>query len=312
MYFENQAKSLKTKVNDMNNRIVIALAAVLLSVPVHADEQVDRTIDVDPKSEIEIFNTAGSIEVSGWDRSAVQVTGTLGDAVEELILERDGNEVLVRVEAPRRHRGDISASLVIRVPEKSSAEISGVSTDIDISGVLGELSLESVSGDIDARGVGADVEAESVSGDIGIQGEGTEGDFEAASVSGDITIVNLSGRVHAESVSGDVDVEGGTFEEVHFETVNGDLTFKGSLASAGELSAESVNGSVDIEFVELVTSARIDIETFNGSIRNCFGPKPQRTSKYSPGLELSFVIGEGDADIEVETLNGSVSLCNSE
>ena len=69
------------------------------------------------------------------------------------------------------------------------------------------------------------------------------------------------------------------------------------------------NGTVDIELQGTV-SARIDIETFNGSIRNCFGPKPERTSKYSPGLELSFEHGGGDGRIDVETLNGSVTICN--
>lgn len=294
----------------MYKRSVIVIAAGLLSMPALADEQVDRTIDADPESRIEIYNTAGSIEVRGWDRSAVQVTGTLGDAVKELIVERDGNDVLIRVEVPRRNRGDTDAELLIRVPEKSAVEVSGVSTDIDVSGVLGELALESVSGDIDASGVADDVEAESVSGDITIQGDGAEGDFEAASVSGDIEVTGLSGSVHAESVSGDVDVQGGTYQEVHFEAVNGDLTFKGALAPDGELSMESVNGSVEIELNEALTSARIDIETFNGRIRNCFGPEPRRTSKYSPGLELRFVLGEGDAEIEIETLNGSISLCN--
>jgi hypothetical protein len=57
-------------------------------------------------------------------------------------------------------------------------------------------------------------------------------------------------------------------------------------------------------------SARFDIETFNGSIRNCFGPKPERTSRYSPGLELSFTLGDGDSHVSIETLNGSVNICN--
>ncbi|MGI9199406.1 MAG: hypothetical protein ACR2QS_07865, partial [Woeseiaceae bacterium] len=98
-------------------------------------------------------------------------------------------------------------------------------------------------------------------------------------------------------------------EEAYFETVNGDLNYNAGLENGGDLSAESVNGTVDLEFTNKI-SARIDIETFNGSIRNCFGPKPERTSKYSPGLELSFTQGDGDSRIEVETLNGSVNICD--
>ena len=291
---------------------MIALAAGMISMPVVADEQVNQTIDASDDGYVEIFNTSGDIEVIGWSKDSIEITGSLGDSVEELIVERDGNEVLIRVEVPNRHWGDIDADLVIKVPENSSIEVSGVSTDIEIEDVLGEQSLSSVSGDIEVSGAANDVEAESVSGDVEIEGNGADGSFEGATVSGDVIVKGMSGSVDVESVSGDVDVIGGSYEQAYFETVNGDQTFHAELTREGDLSMESVNGSVDIEFTAPVTSARFDIETFNGSIRNCFGPDPERTSKYSPGLELSFTIGDGDARIDIETLNGSVSVCNAD
>jgi DUF4097 and DUF4098 domain-containing protein YvlB len=300
-----------TKVKHMKQGSLIVLAAGVLSMSALADEQVNKTIDASPDGYVEIYNTAGSIEVTGWKQNKVEVKGTLGDSVEELIFERDGNEVLIRVEVPKRHWGDIDADLHIKVPENSSLEVSAVSADIEVNDVFGKQSLESVSGDIETLGVANDVEAASVSGDIEIKGDadkGGEGDFEAATVSGDIFIMSLSGSVEAESVSGDVDVLGGRFDDVYFESVNGDQNFAAALIDGGELSAESVNGSVEIEFSEPV-SASFDIETFNGSIRNCFGPKPERTSKYSPGLELRFETGDGDSTVEIETLNGSVTIC---
>jgi DUF4097 and DUF4098 domain-containing protein YvlB len=297
-----------TKVKHMKQGSLIVVAAAVLSMPALADEQVNKTIDASPNGYVEIYNTSGSIEVTGWKQNKVEVKGTLGDAVEELIFERDGDEVVIRVEVPNRHWGDIDAELYIKIPEKSSLEVSAVSADIEVEDVLGEQSLESVSGDIETLGVANDVDAASVSGDIEIKGDGGKGDFEGSTVSGDIYILNLSGTIDIESVSGDVDIAGGRFDDVHFESVNGDQSFAAALINGGELSAESVNGSVDIDFTEPV-SARFDIETFNGSIRNCFGPEPERTSKYSPGLELRFESGDGDSRVEIETLNGSVTIC---
>ena len=72
--------------------------------------------------------------------------------------------------------------------------------------------------------------------------------------------------------------------------------------------AESVNGDVDIRF-EGGVNARFDIETFNGDIDNCFGPKAERTSKYAPGWELSFTEGDGDGRVTISTLNGDIDLC---
>ena len=56
-------------------------------------------------------------------------------------------------------------------------------------------------------------------------------------------------------------------------------------------------------------SARFDIETFNGNIRNCFGPDSVRTSKYAPGRELKFTEGGGSGRVTINTLNGNLRLC---
>ena len=56
-------------------------------------------------------------------------------------------------------------------------------------------------------------------------------------------------------------------------------------------------------------AGQFDFSTFNGEIRNCFGPKSQRTSEYSPGRELRFTEGQGTARIRVKTMNGDIGLC---
>lgn len=288
-----------------------ASLASLATTTALADENVDRTIDAHPSSYIEIYNTSGDIEVVGWSKDSVHVSGSIGDDVDELIIERDGREILIKVKVPNRHRGDIEADLVISVPEKSSLEVSAVSADIDVEGVLGKLVLGTVSGDVTTTAAAEDIEAGTVSGDVEITGIGEQADIEAGTVSGDVFLKNLGGRVAAESVSGDVQVVGGSFEDAYFESVNGDIEFSAELINGGDLSMESVNGTIDILFTTPV-SARFDIETFNGSIRNCFGPKPERTSRYSPGLELSFTVGDGDSHVKVETLNGSVNICDAD
>ncbi|MGI9220225.1 MAG: hypothetical protein ACR2QS_04215, partial [Woeseiaceae bacterium] len=100
----------------MKQGSLIVLATGLLSVAAIADEQVNQSMDVSDDVHIEIYNTAGSIDVSGWSRESIEITGNLGDSVEELIFEKDGDDVLIRVEVPNRHWGDIDADLEIRVP----------------------------------------------------------------------------------------------------------------------------------------------------------------------------------------------------
>lgn len=290
-------------------KLCLIIAMLLPALPASARD-VNETLDADPDGNVEIFNTAGSVTVDGWSRNSVEVTGTLGNEVEDFIFERDGDEVTVKVKAKSGrsgHRGFVS-DLMIRIPENSSIEVATISADIDVKGVLGEMEAHAISGDVDMETFAAEVEVESVSGDIEIQGDGKVTATELVSVSGDISAEQLAGEVQLESVSGDVVLASGSFDEAGIETVNGDIVFQATLRKGGDIYVETINGTVDVDFIGDV-SAEFEIETFNGRIRNCFGPKPERVSKYAPGYELNFTEGGGDGNVSIATLNGNLNLC---
>lgn len=288
-------------------RLTVLTLATLLASPVMA-EQVDRRLDAAPDGEVDISNVAGSVEVTGWSRNEVEVTGTIGRNVEELVFERDGDTINIQVKVPRRRGHGIDCDLEVRVPEGSFLDISTVSADITVAGVSGEQRLATVSGDIETESAGSDVSAEAVSGDIEIAGDNSRTETDASTVSGDVMLFRGSGTVRAESVSGDILIDEGTFGRADLGVVNGEIVFRAALEKGGRFSAETVNGDIDAEFAGDL-SARIDIETFNGRIRSCFGPEPERTSKYTPGWELRFTEGDGDGRIDMGTMNGTVNIC---
>ena len=285
----------------------LALVFVLGASVAYGDD-VDEIMDAASDGIVVVSNVAGSVEVSGWSRDQVEVTGELGSRVEELIFERDGDEILVKVQVPRNNNGGISSDLSIKIPVASSLQVNTVSADIDVSDVEGEQELQSVSGDVETEAHAADIELSSVSGDVEVQGDRQNIRARMNTVSGDVDADSLSGEIAAESVSGDIATINGSFERASLETVNGDITYRAALLDGGRLDIETINGTVDVEFDGDV-SARFDIETFNGSIRNCFGPDSVRTSKYAPGRELKFTEGDGDGRVTINTLNGSLNLC---
>ncbi|MEJ2299483.1 MAG: DUF4097 family beta strand repeat-containing protein [Woeseiaceae bacterium] len=290
----------------MKKLYVMALATL---VPLAAmAEEVDRTLDAAADGSVHISNISGSVKVDGWNRDEVQVKGFLGRNVEELIFDRDGDRITIKVKVPKKGSRDIKSDLRVSVPRESSIDVATVSADIEVEGVRGYQKLEAVSGDIDTEAFESDVRAGTVSGDVEVRGQGEDTETHGNSVSGDVVFYRLSGQVTAESVSGDIEIEGGAFDRAGFNTVNGDIEFVAELRSDGKLTAETVNGEVDLDFQGTV-SGRFDIDTFNGDISNCFGPKPERTSKYAPGQELSFQEGKGDARVTVSTMNGDVSIC---
>jgi len=287
---------------------ILTLACLSLIGATAFAENVDRRLDAASDGLVSISNIAGSVEVTGWSRNEVEVSGDIGKGVEELIFERDGNEIEITVKVPEGGGHNISSDLIIHVPEKSSVEIVGVSADVDVENVFGMQRLQSVSGDIDSEAHAADIEIESVSGDIEVQGDDKKSHTELNTVSGDIETQNLAGEAALNSVSGDLLLVNSSFDRVRLETTNGDVTFDAALSKDGTFSLETINGDLDIKFSDLV-SARFDIETFNGDIRNCFGPDAVRTSRYAPGTELKFTEGDGKGRVTIKTLNGDLRLC---
>ncbi len=294
--------------NKIASKFMIALIGLALAVTVNARE-VDETIDAASDGHVDIINIAGNTEVYGWSKNSVEVTGELGDRVEELVLERNGDKVLVKVKVPRSNSSNIASDIIVRVPAASSVDVSGVNADINCEDVTGEQKLHTVSGDIDTEVADNDITVETVSGDVDVTGEGEMIEIRANTVSGDVTLFRLGGAVTAEAVSGEVIIDEGSYDRASLQTVNGEVIFQAELRDGGKMNVESVNGDVDVMFSDKV-SARFDIETFNGDIDNCFGPQPRRTSKYAPGLELSFTEGDGDGRVIVSTLNGDISVCN--
>ncbi len=271
--------------NKTAGKYLIGLTGIMLALSVDAEE-VNETIDAASDGHVDIINIAGTTEVYGWSRNSVEVTGELGARVEELVLERSGDKVLVKVKVPRSNSSNIASDIVVRVPAASSIDVSGVNADINCEDVTGEQKLHTVSGDIDTEVADNDITVESVSGDIDVTGDGDDIEARANTVSGDVTLFRVGGAVTAEAVSGDVIIDEGSYERAGLQTVNGEVYFQAELRDGGKMTVESVNGDVEVMFSNKV-SARFDIETFNGDIDNCCGSGPKQLSMSPLNVSIS-------------------------
>ncbi len=256
-------------------RITVIVLALLLAVPAFAGKtDVERTVPVDHDGEVSIELIAGTVRVTTWERSEVRITGTIDDEYEELEIDADDGDVQIEVGLIEDEDGDVHL--------KSGAEL-----DIVVP-VQVELSIETVSGELSVDGVGGRLEIENVSGGVDLSGP--------------------LGDVEVECISGNVDVEvDGALHSGNFETVAGNIDFRGALADDARLSLESINGDITLRLPS-DTSADFSIETFSGDIKNQFGPEATKTSEYLPSKELSFQTGSGGARVEVAAFNGTVKL----
>lgn len=290
---------------------VVGLIAVALLCAQHAAaaESVQRSAKADPKGEVVIRNVAGSVEVRGWTRAEVEVEADLGSGVEKLDFQSDGARTSIQVVLPRgRSSGGGASDLIVSVPRDSSLSITTVSADQIISNVRGAQRLQAVSGGIETQVWDREIEVKTVSGDVTVDGQGDQAPATVATVSGDMRLSGVGRELDLNTVTGDMHVRAERIDRARIKTTNGDLELSASLGPEARLDAEAINGDLLMTFLGSI-DAEFDIETFNGTIDNCFGPEPRRSREYGPGNELRFTEGKGAGRVRIKTLNGTVEVC---
>jgi DUF4097 and DUF4098 domain-containing protein YvlB len=291
-----------------NPILVCALALLVPWSLANAATSVEEHRPASPQGAVEIDNVAGSIDVQGWDKSEVAVTGTIGKDVERVDVTGDGNRTSIRVLLPSGHHWgmrDGEAHLTIRVPTNSSVSSSMVSSDLRISAVRGALELRTVSGNITGEG-GGDLRANDVSGDIHFTASAAKR-IEVKAISGNIVLSGGNADVEATTVSGDAHLTLGTVSRGRFKTVSGNVSATLAAAADAQIDGESVSGDIRLEFAS-EPAADYDVQTLSGDIDNCFGPKPVEP-RHGPGKRLTFKTGETSARVRLTSNSGDVRLC---
>jgi DUF4097 and DUF4098 domain-containing protein YvlB len=289
-------------------------AGLLVALPLLAcageSGSIDRKIAAEPGGEVVISNVSGSIDVRGWDRSEVQVTGHLGEDVERLDLTTSGGRTIVKVVLPRGSSNDGDAVISVQVPKNSSVEVSAVSADVSSQGVLGAQRLKSVSGEITADISGDDSEVRSVSGDLTVRGTGKPISLRANSVSGNFDLTSGAGKLDVVTVSGDARVQMGETSEVRGRTTSGDLELRAKLTRDGRVDVEGVSGEITLRLTA-PGGLSTEIESFSGDIEGCLAGSVERVSKYGPGVRLNLrTVEGGGARVRAKTLSGDIDICD--
>lgn len=276
-----------------------------LSTAAAAATQIDEQRPLNPDATVRVSNVKGSIEVSTWDRDALQLSGELGEGVEDLVIEGDRASLRIRVELPSDSDDAEPSDLVLQVPAEISLDADGVSADIDISGLSGErLRTKSVSGDVNIDASPKRLSAETVSGDLSARGGREE--VELSSVSGDIDARDLSGDLDLSTVSGDADVATGSLTRARVESVSGDIELDvEGLAAGADLELSSVSGDLTVHLPS-EASLSVSAQSFSGDVRSDFGSVER--DRFGSEQRLEHRLGDGQGTLELESFSGDIRL----
>jgi DUF4097 and DUF4098 domain-containing protein YvlB len=291
-------------------RVAVVVAATLLLAQAAGAEEIEKRAQADPHGEVSIVNVAGEVQVTGWDRNEVQVNADLEDGVQRLEFKSSGARTSIEVVLPKGRTYEGSSDLVVHVPRNSSLVTQTISADQAIKEVRGSQRLQSVSGQIQTEAWNEDVQVKNISGEVNVRGHNGKGTIRLNTVSGDVRLEDVGSELDLTTVTGDMRVRVAELSNARIKTTNGDLELRAeSLTREVRIEAEGINGNLSFR-LRGALDAEFDIQTFNGEIDNCFGPKPHRVSEYGPGNALRFKQGNGDGRIRIKALNGTVEICN--
>ena len=260
--------------------------------------QMDRTVDVQPGTRLQLDNHFGDVTIRTWDRSAVRVQGShpMGTTVE---VQPGGS--LLQIEADRPGGPTNPVIYTLTVPADMPIEVEVIQGDVDVAGTRAGMDIQSVHGSITVVG-GADVVVESVQGMVKVTG--ARGRVNAASVNQGIELTDIRGDVQAEAVNGPIHMRGIEAGRVSAETVNGSVSYEGAIRNDGWYRFSTHNGGIDLT-IPASAGATFTASTFNGTLHTTF---PVTLHEAKEGKEFTFTLGSGGARIELESFNGTMTI----
>jgi DUF4097 and DUF4098 domain-containing protein YvlB len=257
----------------------------------------DTTISVRRGARLELSSTDGDITVQTWNRDAVRVQG---DHDEETRVEIDQDGRTVRIRARARY-GPTEVSWRLTVPADMELDLSSQSGDVRASGTNGEIAVATVAGDIAVQGGGGFIALQSVEGNVDLSGTG--GRIRVTTVNGGIAIRRANGDIKANAVDGDIVLEDVATSEVEATTVAGDISFSGAIRTGGRYGLSSHDG--DVTVIAPSIDADVTISTFSGDFESEY---PVTVSGSQGRGRMRFTLGAGGARLDLESFDGTVAL----
>lgn len=257
----------------------------------------DTTVAVRPGTRLDLTSFEGGITVSTWSRAAVKVEA---DHDEDSGIEVDlsGSRLSLR---GRSRYGPPEVKWRLTVPAEMALDLQTHSGDIEVIGTRGSVTAKSVEGDITIEGGSGFVTAQSVEGKISVSDASARVSLNA--LDGDVTASQIRGDLSVSAVDGQIDLADIDGASVEANTVDGNITFSGSVQRGGRYKLTSHDGN--ITFTTAAIDATVDVSTFSGDFESDW---PVTLTGRTSSRQMNFTIGAGNARIELQSFDGNVSL----
>jgi DUF4097 and DUF4098 domain-containing protein YvlB len=192
---------------------------------------------------VRITVTSGRVQIIGESRAGIDVSGAETSG--------SGTELSVRGK---------SKPVTVRVPTGTDVFVGSNSGNVELSGLLGNVSVTTRSADITAEEV-ASIDARTNSGKLTV-GE-SHGSVRLRSKSSRSRVRRAGGNVHITTTSGRVEVQDAR-DAVSIKNVSGDTDV--TVTGTGEVSVEAMSGDITV-YVPADSRPDVQLRTTSGKKR---------------------------------------------
>jgi hypothetical protein len=265
--------------------------------PLHAGARVDA----------ESFN--GSIEIEGWDRNEVEISGSKYASTEEareaikIDVHHTDDSVEVRAIKPSSRFNNMGAKFTLHVPR--SAQVDRVATSnasIQVQDVARAAHLRSSNGSIHISRVHGRVDAHTSNAPVDVE-----------DLDGEVTLQSSNGHIHAEKMTGSLeastsnsgivaDMAISPSAPIKLHSSNGSVELTMRQNPEGDIRADTSNNSITLHLPP-PAAGRISADTSNSKVSCDFDLSGENQKGHLKGT-----IGTGGHNIELSTSNGQIRI----
>ena len=284
-------------------RLTPALLCLLVPTVLAAQGPVVRNQGLDADAAVKIHNMTGPVTIHGWSRDSIMVRAVEGDG--RFFMGGGRKGVKLGLDMPPGTAASREGTVEVWLPAGARLWVITAEGRVEVAGMTGMVDVASTAGPVAVRGVLRELKVETMDGDIALDAQSPW--MRAKTASGSIRISGAGEDVAAESVSGSIVVDGKNVRRARFETVTGDVAWRGSLLRDGSLELETHAGGVELR-LPAGLAAEVDANSYRGVIRDSWAGRKPVASADGLGQELHMTQGDGSARISVRTFKGTITL----
>lgn len=254
-----------------------------------------KSFNVNKGGKLYINVNPGNIKISTWDRNVVtiKVRGLEEEELENVEMELSGNTVIVKYN-PEWGWGE-DAEFIASMPVQFNVEAKTSGGEVDInSGVTGDVDISTMGGDVSVKNIKGKAKLNTQGGDVKVGN--IDGNLSLQTMGGDIKVGDISGEyAKLTTMGGDITV-GKVSSGIEAVTYGGDVRISGI---GGKAEIETMGGNIELQNVK--GKVLMDTKGGNLSVRNATGSIKATT--YAGEIYLQGISGS----VEAKTMSGNIS-----